>query len=172
MISILRDLPFFDKETTIAVPRGNALVRPYQIVVWVSVTPQHVIDLPASAQRFPAVLDTGNNHNFSIRHAHLLSWAGTAVTEHFERGRMIVADQEIPLVNANVWLHRNRLGERDLLGRKPPICLELPEGIAVYPPNALHAVRLPTLGLRGLVRNGLRLVVDGRRRRISLFRMT
>jgi hypothetical protein len=60
------------------------------------------------------------------------------------------------LISANVWLHRNKAGERDVVTKRPPVCLELPEGIAVYPPDALNAVRLPTLGLRALTRNGLR----------------
>jgi hypothetical protein len=168
VISVLRDLPFFDRETRAATPTGEVIVRPFQIVIWVSITPQHVINLDAAAPRFPAVLDTGNNHNFSLREEHLLSWAGAVPSQHFDRGQINIAGQAVPLVTANVWLHPNKAGQRDAFSKRPAVCLELPEGIAVYPSQALNAVRLPTLGLRALARNGLRLVIDGRNLRVNL----
>jgi hypothetical protein len=42
------------------------------------------------------------------------------------------------------------------------------EGIAVYPPEVTNPTRLPALGLRGLVRNRLKLVIDGKRREVTL----
>jgi hypothetical protein len=39
--------------------------------------------------------------------------------------------------------------------------LTLREGMAVYPPQNPFAPRLPTLGVRALVRNKVRLVIDG-----------
>ena len=47
---------------------------PYQIVVMVSIAANRVIEFPSDAPRFPAVLDTGNNHNFAIRQEHFARW--------------------------------------------------------------------------------------------------
>lgn len=62
-MQILRNLPFSDAPG--ALPHlGNIVIRPYQIVVWVSVSASETLD--PEARRFPAVLDTGHNHNFSL----------------------------------------------------------------------------------------------------------
>jgi hypothetical protein len=68
-----------------------------------------------------------------------------------------VNQQEIPLLQAHLWIHRNRPSSRDLLPR--PFKMEIPEGISVFPQGAQSSPRLPLLGLRGLMRNNLRLVV-------------
>jgi hypothetical protein len=96
VIRILRDLPFFDHETTAIVPTGNVIVRPFQIVVWVSITPQHVIEYDAATPRVPAVLDTGNNHNFSLREEHLLKWAGATRESHLTAGGSALRDNRSP----------------------------------------------------------------------------
>jgi hypothetical protein len=168
VIQILRDLPFFDHETTIALATGKAVIRPFQVVVWVSITRDDVMSLDSAAPRFPAVIDTGNNHNFSLQEEQLFSLAGTSLANHLRLGRVWIGQQTVPVISANVWLHCNKTGERDAFSGRPAVCLELPEGIAVYPPHVLNAVRLPTLGLRALARNGLRLVVDGKKMRVSL----
>jgi len=90
VIYILRDLPYFDQETTVAIPTGEAAIRAFQIIVWVSVTPEDVLDLDKPTPRFPAVLDTGNNHNFSLREEHLLSWAGASPRGHLRLGQVSV----------------------------------------------------------------------------------
>ena len=146
MKSILRDLPFFDHETKAAAPTGEVIVRPYQIVVWVSITRQHAAALDSATPRFPALLDTGNNHNFSLQHEHLLSWAGAEPANYFGRRRLFVAGQPVPLVSGNVWLHRNKAGERDSFSNRPAICLELPEGIRRGP--AARAQRRATADAR------------------------
>ena len=73
----------------------------------------------------------------------------------------------IPLLGANVWIHPNRPGLIDPSGQ-PPFCLELKGGIAVYPPDVPNPARLPILGLRGLIRNRLRLTIDGATRALTL----
>ncbi len=71
-MKILNRLPYSSEPTTINL-RGEAVrVRPYQIVVWVSLNLWQVNDWDVRVPRFPAILDTGNNHNFSIRVSHLL----------------------------------------------------------------------------------------------------
>src|SRR5947209_15567462 len=76
MKTILNRLPFFDAETTLTVRGREVVVLKYQIVFWVSLTNIEVQELPEMTPRFPAVLDTGNSHNFSLSEAHLNHWAG------------------------------------------------------------------------------------------------
>ena len=72
-------------------------IRPFQIVVWVTLSVRD--ELEKDAPRFPAILDTGHNHNFSIQGSHLLRWAGMS-REHFSGpwGTFLVNRQEIPLL--------------------------------------------------------------------------
>ena len=61
MSVIIDGCPFHDVETAVETPSGALPVRAYQIIVWVGVS------LRGSVSRaFPAVLDTGHSHNFSI----------------------------------------------------------------------------------------------------------
>lgn len=139
-------------------------VRAYQIIVWVSLSDSEILD--RDAPRFPAVLDTGHNHNFSIQERQLSRWAGIGVDRLPHLGEIRVNQQELPLLAAFLWLHRNRAGSSELLPR--PYRLELPQGIAMYAEGTPSAPRLPLLGLRGLVTNQLCLTIDGLRRRVSL----
>ena len=52
-------------------------VKPYQIVVVVSVNLQALMEWDPHMPGFPAILDTGNNHNLSISRRHLLRWAAS-----------------------------------------------------------------------------------------------
>src|SRR5205823_6456833 len=76
-----------------------------------------------------------------------------------EAGAILVNRQQVPLLKAHLWVHRNRPGTADLL--PAPFRLPVPEGISVYPTGTPGAPRLPLLGPRGPVRNRLRLVIDG-----------
>jgi hypothetical protein len=165
---MLQQLPFFEIQTTAASPDGPVLVRPYQIMVWVSISEKGIGTLDPKAPRFPAVLDTGNNHNFALRQGQLERWAGLPLAGLFGLGRVFVGQQSLPLVGANVWVHRNKRGTRDLFSRQPPCRLELHEGIVVYPHGVWTPARLPLLGLRALVRNGLNLTLHSQQCQISL----
>ena len=46
--------------------------------------------------------------------------------------------------------------------------LPLEEGIAVYPDDGSNYPRLPVLGLRAIIKNNLKLVIDGKRKYVSL----
>jgi hypothetical protein len=140
----------------VVTPDGAVEVLSYQIVVMVSIAAKKVIALPADAPRFPAVLDTGNNHNFAIRHEQLVRWTDLSLPK---RGLVNVGGRTIPLYAANVWIHPD-LGE--------PFRLRMEEGIVVYPPDMANPARLPILGLRGLVRNGLTLLIDGKTKDVTV----
>src|SRR5262249_2520938 len=139
-------------------------VRPYQIVVWVSLGIQDVLD--KDAMRFPAVLDSGHTHNFSIRADLLSRWAGLQAEALGDLGSILVNRAQVPLRPAHLWVHRNQHGSEELLPR--PFRLSIPQGIAVYPVGTAASPRLPLLGLRSLVRSKLRLTIDGDKMRVSL----
>ena len=65
MTAILRRLPFHENADEVSVGLERVRIRPYQIIVWVSLSAKSVLELPPHAPRFPAILDTGHNHNFS-----------------------------------------------------------------------------------------------------------
>jgi hypothetical protein len=116
---ILQQLPFYETETTATTPDGPVAVRAYQMIVWVSVSRKGTRTLEPEVPRFPAVLDTGNNHNFAIRQEHLERWAGLLLTSLPRMGRIFVGQQPVPLAAANVWVHRNKRGQRDTFSKQP-----------------------------------------------------
>src|SRR5205085_1898461 len=78
-MKILDRLPLSVGYAEVLTPDGMAEVRPYQIVVMVSLAAQEIIELPEGASRFPAILDTGNNHNFAIQQEQFERWTGFAL---------------------------------------------------------------------------------------------
>jgi hypothetical protein len=164
-MKILNRLLFSERRSDVLTPDGIAEVKPFQIVVLVTLVMKDVLELDPGAPRFPAVLDTGNNHNFAIREEHLRRWARLSLPE--QRHSITVDGQRVPLLNARVWLHPNKPTTLSVADR-PAFRPEMPEGIAVYPRGVPNPARLPILGLRGIVRNDLKLVIDGKRRSVSL----
>src|SRR5207248_8816355 len=154
MTAILRRLPFFAREDEVTVGSERVRIRPYQIIVWVSVSTKSLLELPPQARRLPALLDTGHNHNFSIRAQHLRRWAGIDPAGVPLRGRIKEGVRRAELRSLNVWLHPNEKGQRDRFADRPVLCVELPAGDAVYP-DEVGFPPLPLLGLRALVRNKL-----------------
>jgi hypothetical protein len=159
MTAILRDLPFRTDEDYVFVGTERVQIKPYQIVAWFSITPRNILELFPPTPRFPAIIDIGHNHNFSIQRRHVIDWVRTPVEALSPIGRIRHAGRAVPLHAANVWIHPNAPGKRDELSGKPPYLLRFDQGIAVYPADA-HFPRLPLLGLRAVVRAKLHLKVD------------
>lgn len=78
-----------------------------------------------------------------------------------------IRKQEVPLAAAYVWVYRNEPGTVTPSDRAP-IRLWTPDGIAIFPENVPNPARLPILGLRALVRSDLTLIMDGKRREVTL----
>ena len=97
---VLRELPFSDRLCMVRSPSGEVEVRPYQIVVWLSLgaASQAAPSLPP----FPAILDTGHNHNFSIQADLLKAWAGWEPDELPKLKAISVNRQRVPLHSADV----------------------------------------------------------------------
>jgi len=164
-MKILDRLPVFDKRYQFDIHGEPLKIRPFQILIQVSLS-----DIPAWDPRtplIPALLDTGNNHNFSIQERHLTRWVGVHSQSLPFLGEMREGARTPSLRFANLWIHRNRSGCRDLNAREP-FLLPLEEGIAVYPDDGTNYPRLPLLGLRAIIKNDLKLVIDGKRKHASL----
>ena len=74
--TILRHLPFSERDD-IAFVRGERVrVKAYQIIAWVSLSVKRVATWEPGTPTFPAILDPGHNHNFSIQEEQLIRWAG------------------------------------------------------------------------------------------------
>jgi hypothetical protein len=166
--TILRGLPYFDARTVVVVRNREVPIKPQQIVVWVSLADIEQSELVSGTPRFPAILDTGCSHNFAIREEHLIQWAGLR-PEYFRKiGDTRVNNVAVSLHHADVWLHGNEPGRRDEMRNDRPFCLELDQGIMVYPTGTPNAPRLPLLGLRGLKWARLQLAIDCEHRRVRL----
>jgi hypothetical protein len=100
MTQILRCLPFGEAPSAVEVVGETVPVRSYQIIVWVSLAIGET--LPDDARRFPAVLDTGHSHNFSIQENQLARWAGIDSAECRGLGAILVNRQEVPLLGVNL----------------------------------------------------------------------
>src|SRR6266436_3354296 len=105
MTAVLRRLPFREEADEVAYALERIPIKPYQIIVWISVSSRRVLELPPHAPRFPAILDTGHNHNLSIQHRHLTDWSRLQSESLPQLGAITVGDQRLPLHDANVWLH-------------------------------------------------------------------
>ena len=163
---VLDRFPIPERETLITGPQGVVVaIKAYQIVVEVSLAVKGITALDPETPRVPAILDTGLNHNLAIREEQLL-WAKLPSVPRL--GQVRIGAHTLPLLAANVWIHPNRPGMRSAHEKRRPLLLELDGGIAVYPDGVPNSARLPVLGLRALVRNELRLTIDGKRREVML----
>jgi hypothetical protein len=165
MSSIIRQCPFYRVATQVEVAGQRVEVRPYQIILWVSLRTGAAVSPP-----FPAILDIGHSLNFSIREEQLRDWAGIVPSALREIGRTTLNNRPVFLSRADVGLHRNLKRQRDELLAAPPVTLVLPEGIVIHPRDDLLSPRLPLVGLRALVHNQLKAIIDGRNLLVSIKR--
>jgi hypothetical protein len=168
MPAILRELPFYDRATTIEVQGRRYPVQGYQIVVWVSLSFYGLQELDPRTPRFPAVLDTGFTDTFLIHEQHLREFAGLRLS-HLPRvpGAFHVRGRTIPVHAGNVWLHANKPGARDEFSPRRPFFIEIPWGVGVCSDAEVYP-RFPLLGNRALRRAELQLSIDYRNCRVSL----
>ena len=135
-------LSYSGTKTHLTFGNDTVEVKPYQVVLWVSISVRDLLAWDARIPRFPALLDPGNNHNFSITEEQLVKWAGIQPELLEEQRKLQEKGTKVPVRAAALWLHA-----------KEPFRLTMAEGIAVYPTNG---PRLPLLGLRALTQNKLR----------------
>ena len=159
-------MPFMAEPGEFLIGGERVLVRAEQIIVWVSLSLHRRAEPNPSAVPFPVIVDTGHTHSFSIQERHLVEWAGLRPEALGIVGAVRDRGNRVLLRTANIWVHPNKKGRRDLLAGGPLKRLKAKQGIAVYPDGDFP--RLPILGLRVISENGLILTVDGRRREATL----
>jgi hypothetical protein len=164
-MKILDALPYSATATSETVRAETARIKPYQIIVWVSIGLQQIVEWDPRSPRLPAVLDTGNNHNLSIGRSHLVRWAGIQPASLRRLGTIRERGKQFPLYAARLWLHPNVPERREPSGAEP-LSLRVEDGIAVYPDE--DAPRLPVLGLRVLTANRLQTTIDGGTRQVTI----
>ena len=173
---ILGSFPYLPVPSSLQFPRqpGRTVQAfPYQIFVWVSLTPPATEwdELDENPPVFPALLDTGCNHNFYIPEYLLFDHA------------MLWADEDLPpspwpdepvngvltrSLPADIWIHRNIRGMRDELSDETPFKLETDGGIAVPKAGEEEELNFAILGLKALTTAKCRLLIDCERRLVSL----
>jgi len=169
------DCPFFETKQRVKAGETQVEVLPLQPVVWVSLTPAGLNELPHDTPQLLAVLDTGNNHNLAIKEEHLRDWAALSLEDLPKfavqaRVRSVGGEQWMPVYEADVWLHPFPID-----ARLAPINLEIDGGIVCYRRSkGRKAVslgpRLPLLGGLGLRSQGLRVLLDYGRLRLKIER--
>jgi hypothetical protein len=154
-VKILDRLPVGDKPEVLFVGAEAVTIKRYQIAVWAS--------LNDATRPFPAVLDTGLTHNFSITESLLRRWAGLTPNDLKSLGTTRLKGETLVQYRGDLRLHRNRPGTVQLGEGSHPLSLD--QGFSLMPEGS---IRLPLLGLRSLIRNNLRLTVDGKRGEVTL----
>ena len=84
-------------------------LKPFQILAWVSLTHRGLERLPPQTPRLPALLDTGHNHNLSLREEHLVPcgltapwpWSSSPLKVRDSSG----VEREVPRLLVDIWLH-------------------------------------------------------------------
>jgi hypothetical protein len=132
MPRLLDRLPIPAAPSEVVVRGERVRLRADQIILWVTLTLRRVTVPNPSARPFPAILDTGHSHTFSIQERQLAEWAGLHPDALTVVGAVRDRGQRVVLRAANVWAHPNAPGSRDPGGR-PAHVLAAPRGIAVYP---------------------------------------
>ena len=161
MAIFVRNQPFFSTPTKVTVNGREVSVKADQIIVWISLTAGGTARLDPGTPRFPAILDTGHTHNFSIQEQQLIEWAGVDPRVLTKIGEIRVGKDRLPLFRAgSLALSEHAVGKTDLAAGRAPVCVELDAGVAVYPRSMDTAPRLPLLGLRAMRLAGFRLAID------------
>lgn len=166
MPTVLRRQPIPVRDTIAFVSGEPVRLRAYQIIVWVGLSPTGVPSPLSRPPAFPAILDTGHSHNFSIRRQHLADWSGIGSAAMPMVGSVRERGRYLPLYAAHLFLNPNVPGLTDRAEEGQPFRITLPRGITVYPEGDYP--RLPLIGLRTLLQGRLRLRIDADRRSVSL----
>ncbi len=154
MSKIITNSPFFSHTTRIPLGEREIVVLPYQILVWISVSPLDQMQPGPNDAAFPAIFDSGYNGDLLMEPAHLTPLAGiTSVADFARLSGGLARGRSFHRYAANLWMHPNKPGT--LERAQGPACHLPPArgGFSVFSSIANEgefALRLPLLGMRGL----------------------
>jgi hypothetical protein len=168
-MKILDRLPITEDRASLRFGDRYVTIYANQILVWVSVQLSGILIPEENVPRFPALLDTGNNFDFSVTDRHMREWAGIDPDLLDVRGNIAIDGKVVTRRQATVWLYPNIPGRQDPASDRSPFRLDMIRGIAVYTPNAVPpGPRLPLLGLPTFLENGLDFWLDPDRRHVTV----
>jgi hypothetical protein len=131
-------------------------LKPHQILLWVSLTHRGLDRLPPATPRLPVLLDTGHNHNLSLRQDHLMRsgleapWPWSTVPLRVRDASGV--ERDVPRLLVDVWLHGDGLQPN---AAAYPLRLGF-RGAACYTlAGAVAGPHLPLLGLAALCAGSL-----------------
>src|SRR5262245_20933451 len=104
-MKILDRLPIYEEPALIEVRDEVYQLWKNQTIVWVS--------LDEALAPFPAILDTGHSHNLSIARRQIQRWAPRDLQPI---GQAKIAGHLVPRSSAELFVHRNKPGRRELAG--------------------------------------------------------
>jgi hypothetical protein len=168
-MKILDRLPILETGTSLRFGDRYVTVHRNQMLVWVSVHLAGALEPEENIPRFPTLLDTGNNVDFSIQDRHLRDWAGVDPSLLVSLGEIEINRQVVKLRRATVWLYPNIPGRQDVADNQRAFRLRMGGGIAVHAQDAVSpGPRLPLLGLPAFLNNDLDWWFDPERRHITV----
>jgi len=102
-------LPVDDLHHLLNIHGESLRIRPFQIIVEVSIS--DALRWDPHTPILPALLDTGNNHNFSIQDHQLSRWAGIQTQGLAFLGIIREGERAPSLRRAHIWIHRTARGK-------------------------------------------------------------
>ena len=151
-------------------PGSGAPLRAYhdQLFLWVSLAPPRLPALPPGYPLFPVLLDTGFNDAFLMQERQAEAWMTPAALARLRPNgkNLYYGSEKIEGRAADLWLHPNVPGTRDLDPGRGPVRLRLPLGATLSRPGSPATREKPLIGLRLIRHNGLTVRLDGLARRV------
>lgn len=133
-------------------------LKPFQVLIWVSLTYRGVEQLPSATPRIPALLDPGHNHTFALGEQYLeqsglmppYPWSGQPLRVRDASG----VERVVQRLYVDVWIHAN---VPEFADRPYPLRLAT-RGAAYYPKSGpVSGPPLPLLGMAALCEGSLTL---------------
>ncbi len=122
--------PIMGRSSSLGFGARFTTVHRDQILVWVRVDSAGTLRAPENLPSFPALLDTGNNFDFSVQDRQLREWGGIEPDSLAVLGHVAINGQFVMRREATVWLYSNVPGKLEpALGVKPfPLRMTRPGG--------------------------------------------
>ncbi len=130
-MKIIDRLPIPVKHSSLRFGDRYTTLHRNQVLVWVSVHLAGALEPEENISRFPALLDTGNNFDFSVQDRHLREWAGIDPGLLVVLGDITINGQVVTRRRATVWLYPNIPGRQEVASDRPPFRLSMARAVFI-----------------------------------------